>query len=360
MTGHTFPLIEVRGSAYEMGRQHGEQAAALIRRYLLLIERLTGKPSDELCRNARQFLPRMEALSPALVQEVRGLAEGAAISFDEALLCQVRMEAAHTWPESGAAMPSEGCTAFALRGAATADGSLLVGQNQDLEPEFADISILLRVAPDDGRPRALLYTFAGQLGYFGMNAHGVCNYANSVYDFRWQPGLAHYPLKRRILEQRTVSEATDLFRRHAVCSAANTMLGDGEGDMAGVEVRPIEGVAVWRGEHPDAIVHTNHYLTEAFIPFETGTLPDSFARYRRMTELVREHWGRITVEHMQAFLADHQGESEGGSGATHGAICRHGLRGMHTTSGHIAEPQKGVVHIRRGHGCLGTWTTYTI
>ncbi len=339
MTGHTFPLIEVRGSAYELGRQHGEQAAALIRRYLLLIERLTGRTRDELCRNALQFLPRMEALSPAFVQEVRGLAEGAAISFDEALLCQVRMEAAHSWSASGAA-----------------DGSLLVGQNQDLEPEYADVSILLRVAPDDGRPRALLYTFAGQLGYFGMNEHGVCNYANSVYDFRWQPGLAHYPLKRRILEQRTVSEATDLFRQHAVCSAANTMLGDGEGDMASVEVRPIEGVEVWRGENPDAIVHTNHYLTEAFIPFESGSLPDSFARYRRMTELVREHWGRITVEHVQAFLADHQGESEG----HRGAICRHGLRGMHTTSGHIAEPQKGVVHIRRGHGCLGTWTTYTI
>ena len=30
MAGQSFPLVEVRGSAHEMGRQHGEQAAELI------------------------------------------------------------------------------------------------------------------------------------------------------------------------------------------------------------------------------------------------------------------------------------------------------------------------------------------
>ncbi|MBC7238192.1 MAG: hypothetical protein H5T69_20300, partial [Chloroflexi bacterium] len=216
----------------------------------------------------------------------------------------------------------------------------------------ADVSILLHIIPDDGRPRALIYTFAGQLGYFGMNEHGVCNYANSVYDFRWQPGLAHYPLKRAILEQHTVCEAIALFQKHRVCSAANIMLGDGQGDMASVEIRPAEGIGIWRGEDRDAIVHTNHYLSKDFRHFETGSLADSFARYRRMLELIREHWGRITVERVQEFLADHEGDP--------GGVCRHGLRGMHTTSGHIAEPEKGVVHIRRGHGCLGSWETYIV
>jgi len=342
MVGHTFPLIEARGSAYAMGRQHGEQAAALIRRYLLLIERITGKPRDVLCRNAMRFLPRMRALSEAFVAEVRGLAEGAGISFEEAVLCQVRGEASAAW---------EGCTAFALRGEATRDGHALVGQNQDLPPEFGDVSILLRILPDDGRPRALLYTFAGQLGYFGMNAHGVANYANSVYDYAWQPGLAHYPLKRATLEQRTVAECVALFQRHPVCSAANTVLCDGQGEILSLEIRP-EGAAPYRGEHPDAIIHTNHYLSAEFRPLETGSLPDSFPRHARMSALVREHWGRITVETLQAFLADHAGDPAG--------ICRHGAGDMHTTSGHIAEPERGLLHIRRGHGCLGSWETYAV
>src|SRR5262249_21697628 len=146
--------------------------------------------------NAMAFLPMIRALNPLFVEEVQGLAEGARISFEEAMLCQVRAEAS--------AYSGEGCTAFSLRGSATADGNALVGQNQDLPCEFNDVSILLQILPSDGRPRALLYTFAGQIGYFGMNEHGVANYANSLYNFGWRPGLPHYPLKRAILEQRTV------------------------------------------------------------------------------------------------------------------------------------------------------------
>ena len=343
MAHPTFPLVDVAGSAYDMGRQHGEQASDLIRRYLRLIERLTEKPREVLCAHALQFLPRMEALSPLFVEEIRGLADGAGLSFGEAVLCQVRAEAAHT--------PEGGCTAFALTGEATADGQPLAGQNQDLEPEYSDVSIVLRIRPNDGRPRAVMYTFAGQLGYFGMNAYGVANYANSLYDFKWRPDLPHYPLKRAMLEQRSVAACIELLRTHWTCSAANTILCDGEGHIGDVESRP-EGIAVFEGQHPHARIHTNHYLTPEFACFETGSLPDSFARLDRMVSLIQAAWGTITADTLKEMLSDHEGDPAG--------ICRHGARGYHTTSGHIAEPAKGLLHIRRGHGCLGSWTTYEV
>ena len=90
ITGHAFPFIEVSGTAYDMGYQHGKQAADLVHKYLLWIDKLTGKPRDELCQNARAFHPLIEKLSPLLMEEIRGLADGAGISFDEALLCQAR------------------------------------------------------------------------------------------------------------------------------------------------------------------------------------------------------------------------------------------------------------------------------
>ena len=43
-------------------------------------------------------------------------------------------------------------------------------------------------------------TFAGQLGYMGMNEHGVGHFANALGNAAWQPGLSHYPLKRRCFE----------------------------------------------------------------------------------------------------------------------------------------------------------------
>lgn len=198
-----FPLIEVKGTAYEMGRQHGEQAGDLVRKYLLLIERLAGKPRDILCRNAERFLEVIERLSPKYVEEVRGLAEGAGISFAEALLCQVRTQALY----GGEA----GCTAFALRGEATLDGLILIGQNQEFEPEFAEVATLLRVCPTDGRPRALMITFAGQLGYSGINEFGVAHFANSLFNCNLRLGVPPYPMKRAILEQRSVAEAIALL-----------------------------------------------------------------------------------------------------------------------------------------------------
>jgi isopenicillin-N N-acyltransferase-like protein len=116
-------------------------------------------------------------------------------------------------------------------------------------------------------------------------------------------------------------------------------------------VRP-EKIVRFHDDHPDGLVHTNHYITPQFAPYETNSLPDSCPRLDRMRALTREAWGTITVETMKTILADHEGDP--------GGICRHGERGMHSVSGYIAEPSRGILHVRRGHGCLGTWQAYEV
>ncbi len=339
----TFPLIEVSGTSYEMGYQHGAQVQNLVHRYLLWIEKLTGKPREVLCRNAMSLLPYLEALSPSLIEEVKGLAAGADISLEEAVLCQARAEAGHAG--------EGGCSAFALTGEATADGNPLAGQNQDLEPEYADVAILLRVSPTDERPSALMFTFAGQLGYSGMNEYGLAHFANALYGFRWSLGLPHYPLKRRLLEKRSVGECLDLLSRHRTCSAANMVLSDREGNICDVEVRP-DAIAIFDDDNPNWRVHTNHYVTDRFARFEDHTLPDSCPRLDRMRLLIREHWANITTETMKEILSDHEGNPS--------AICRHGADSMQSISGYVAESSKGLLHVRRGLGCTGAWSTYEV
>ncbi len=340
---HAFPLVEVSGSAYDMGYAHGAQAHDLVRKYLLWIDKLTGKPRDLLCRNAMRLEPHMRALGPRFLEEVRGLAAGAGISYEEAVLCQCRAEAARA--------PDGACTAFALKGAATAGGGVLAGQNQDLETEYADVAILLRVRPNDGRPRALMLTFAGQLGYAGMNEHGVANFANALYDFKWQPGLPFYPIRRALFECRDAAGAVKLLQGVKPCSALNLVLCDDAGNIGDVEVRP-EGAVVFTGDGPDALLHTNHYVTPQFAPYETRSLADSCPRLDRVRELVKREWGHITLDTMKEVMADHQGDPA--------AICRHGAAKMHSICGYIVEPEKHLLHVRRGHGCTGTWQAYEV
>lgn len=337
-----FPVVEAAGSARRMGRAHGEQAAPLVARYLEAIERWCGLDREALGRRARSFLPLLERFSAAYVEEVRGLAEGAGITFEQALVCQVRLEAGRA---------PEGCSAFALTGGATPNGRPLAGQNQDLEPEYDAFGIVLRLRPDDGRPRAVCFTFAGQLGYAGMNEHGVANFANALFNHRWRPGLPWYPVRRAFLEQASVAGCLAIARAWRTCSAANIVLCDGAGAIGDVEIRPEEAVE-YRGPVADARLHTNHYVADRFRPFEDGTSPDSPGRLDRLTALVREGWGGWDVAGLARLLADHAGDPAG--------ICRHGGGGTHSIAGYIAEPARGLLHVRRGHGCTGTWTAYEV
>ena len=339
-----FPLVEVSGSAHEMGYQHGAQVAPMIERYLRWIEKMTGCDRDELGRRALAFQPCMERLSPAFVEEVRGLAFGAGISFPEAMLCQARGEAAR-------APLAEGCTAFSFTDSATRGGVPLAGQNQDLPPEFADVGIVLHVKPDDGRPRAITFTFAGQLGYMGTNQHGVSHFTNAVGGCPWRLGLPHYPLKRVLLEQRTLVDCLRILGEHRSCSAANMVFCDGGGQIADVEIRS-DGIALYEDEHPDRRLHTNHYLTPEFAPYEPNPRSDSVHRLERLRFLIKANWGALDVDILKTILADHDGDP--------GAICRHGEGGSHSICGYIAEPARGLFHVRRGHGCLGIWHTYEV
>lgn len=338
-----FPLIEVSGTSFQMGLQHGKQTEGLIRKYLVWIQKLTGMEIETLRANAMRFLPYIQRLSPEYVEEIFGLAEGARIPIADAVLCQARAEAAKRW--------DGGCTAFALTRQATADGSVISGQNQDLEPDYADVAIVLRVKPSDGRPSAVMVTFAGQLGYAGMNSSGVSNFVNALYNFQWTPGLPYYPLRRLCLEQTSIEGCLKLLRANAGCSALNLVLADSKGDIADVEVRP--GVlAAYNDKSKDARLHTNHYLTTNFVKFEDGTLPDSVPRLDRVRSLVRQQWGKLTVDKMKSILADHEGNPAG--------ICRHGASQLHSIAGYIAEPARKLLHVRRGHGCTGTWTAYSV
>jgi isopenicillin-N N-acyltransferase-like protein len=184
-----------------------------------------------------------------------------------------------------------------------------------------------------------------------MNQYGLAHFANALYDCPWRFGFPHYPLKRVMLEQDNLQACMAILKNHPTCSAGNMMFCCGNGQIADVELRP-EGVVPYRDDHPDAIVHTNHYLTPEYTHHETHSLADSCHRLDRMKGLIRESWGKLTVEAMQAILADHAGDPAG--------ICRHGAKGMYSVSGYIAEPARGLLHVRRGHGCTGTWTPYEV
>ena len=184
-----------------------------------------------------------------------------------------------------------------------------------------------------------------------MNQHGVAHFANGLGNCPFRLALPHYPLKRTLLEKQSVDECIAVLREHRLCSAGNMVFCDGSGHIGDVEIRT-EGIALYEDTHPDRRLHTNHYITPDFAPFETHSLADSRPRLDRLCALVEQDWGRITVETMKTILADHEGDPVG--------ICRHGGEHMNSICGYIADPAHGLLHVRRGHGCLGSWRAYQV
>jgi len=354
MRTRSLPVIKVHGGPYERGFQHGSQAGDLIRRYadvLLQASALEGawrglKQADgplgreALLKRALAFLPQMERFSPQLVEEVRGIADGAKVPFAEALLVNVRAEV----------LGVEGCTSFALGRGATADGSILAGQNLDQHPANEALQIILHVEPDEG-PALLMCSFAGLVGYAGLNSAGVAFFQNALSTSLWRAdGIPHYFLKRVLLEQTAREGCLAAMRLAPVCSSGNYVLADQNG-ILDVELAP-DGYATLR-PLDDVVVHTNHFLSARYAPQDVllPGMPDSADRLARLRALIEPERGRLTVAKMQAMLADHDNHPT--------SICRH-QDGFVTIASMVAEPDQGRLHVAVGNPCENGYVTYSL
>ncbi len=356
MSVDRFPFIQAGGSPYEIGHQVGEACEDRIRRFLDIILTVdlqfrsasVAEPLsyEEALQRTRLFLPLFEDSAPHHLEEVRGIADGAGLSFEEALLLQIRGEIAFTQKAVS------GCTAFVLSRDATASGEIIMGQNSDIGQEMGEVAIVLHITPENG-PRMLMYTFAGLMGYHGINSEGIGHFANALIGPDWRMGLPHYPLKRLFLESYSLDQLTDILAQTRVCSAGNYVLADGQGKILDVELTA-EGLETIDGKE-GFIVHANHFLCERWIPTEKllDDLPDSKPRYRRIRSLVQQDYGALGVDKMKAILSDHDGYPT--------SICRHSSNGDITTAASmIAEPERGLMHISAGNPCEGEYQVYEV
>ena len=80
----TYPYVLVSSSPYEMGVQHGEQCRDRVHQFLdmILSAVVKGKVTRaDVLHRTKSFCPFFERLSPNMVEEIRGLANGSGLSF---------------------------------------------------------------------------------------------------------------------------------------------------------------------------------------------------------------------------------------------------------------------------------------
>ncbi len=351
-----FPLIEVNGTNYEMGFQHGEQCAETINRFVggmfSEVNKHLGWSKEQTLNKALIYDGFVEEFSPHLHEEMKGIADGSGLSFEEILLLQVRGE--FTQPVTG----GQECTSYAVMSAASGGGEVLVGQNQDLQEGFQEQGIMLHMTPEKG-PKMLCCTLAGSLGHNGINSSGMGWAVNALDCGGWRPGVPRYVLFRRMLEQESLDDAIEELRRAKRASSCNYMLAHASGAIADVETL-VEGDGVLHPEN-GFLAHANNYLCQELVKHDRliAQLPDSAIRAERMRELLNEHRESLSVETMMKLLQDHHNYPQ--------SICRHQLSdpdaefaSMKTISSMVSRPAAGVMHVAVGNPCQNEYHAYKL
>lgn len=347
-----FKVIECRGTQYEIGRQYGESCREKILHSIAVnLEAIPWLPipKEQIIATSMKFLAPVQQFDPELIEFLKGEADGAGISFEEAFALRCYFEVAMYY-----GMTSALCTSFAATGSATVGGKILLGQNVDWFVGFPlDV---LKIEHANGM-KQLALSFGGVAEYT-MNSYGLGMCANLTL----APAAENYQLTLpfgcympKVMRQKNIGDALGVL-----CQTSRgigyVQLASGEGDIIGFE-STFDDFNVLYPEK-EMMVHSNHYLTERFKKGDWGYMvfPDSYLRVQRLKTLMEKQYGKITPEIMMELLSDHHNYPSG--------ICRHAnpdhpapLQSVSVAS-FIMLPGEGKMLIAYGNPCEKEFVEY--
>lgn len=317
----SFPIVEVSGTAYERGVQHGQKAAERVARsistYRDAFVESAGLEWNEVLSRASEFARMIEAFDDGILAEMDGIAAGSGFALEEIVAINCRTEIlfgsrSAATPES---VESE-CTTIAVGPAASANGKTILAKNWDWRARCRDSVIILRARQDEA-PDFVLLVEAGMVGRDGFNDAGIAicgNLLRSTLDGS-KPGVPVPFIRRRALNSSRLDRAMGEILDAERAASTNYILAHESGTIINFEASPEQVYPVYpeRG----LLTHSNHFTHLAAQVQGIGLLtsPDTLYRMHRVRDLLEPKLGEITVDDVKAALQDHVGYPQ--------SVCRH-------------------------------------
>ncbi len=349
-------FLSIHGTHKEIGLQIGERFRDRVQWSLSKVSaELSPRLSLDAARDkAAAYVPAIEHVAPHLLEEIEGVAEGAAIRFEDALILQLRFDLIGF--DQGAV---EGCSSFAI----AASGLRFSGQNVDAPSWHKESGTVIAMYPPTG-PAILMYTYyPGMIGYVGINSHGLSVFGNALLSGGWRVGVPRYVAVRLALEQSSVAGVHGMLESLDRGSSINLVVSDEADGMIDLEV-DVDEIGV---VHPrrSRVFHTNHYLTPSLQGADqvSRLLPDSLPRLRTGQEAL----GKIdtalgkqaVMGAIKTLLRDH---SDGPA-----SICRHRAPvstypadQWESVASIIADPEAGALHVSFGNPCEVSYQRFAL
>jgi isopenicillin-N N-acyltransferase-like protein len=325
------PVLRLKGSPYEIGYRHGQQAQDKIHHnlevYFRRFKNETALSRDEALRRAGKYLQVIRRVSPSYARAMEGVALGSKTRLLEITALNVRYELMYSqFAKIGLKqMPRvDGCTAFGAMPEATVNRHLLMAENWDWIPQVE--GVFLKIRPTTG-PDVLCFTEAGVVGgKIGLNSEGIGLAINGLISNKDDWERLRKPFHARcweILGSKTLSQAISRITRGERSCSANFLIGQqtklGVGKIVGIESAPeATGVLV---PEDGVLAHTNHFSNpeklgvKQVLDDERRSTLHRFVRITRLLRQMRSGNSKMSITKAEEMLRDHDGRPE--------SVCRH-------------------------------------
>lgn len=304
-----FPIIEASGTPYEIGYAHGSKAKPFVlnclETYRSVFQAYSDIPWEQAKERAGSYLETIRAYNPDYLEEIRGIADGAGVTFEDILALNVRSELAFQGKTSAA---QDGCTCIGITPERSTTGDTLLGQNWDFRASQRDSLIILKIRQTNGRPDITLVTEAGIIGKYGFNSCGIGVCLNALAIDAEPVGLPLHIAMRGILEGQNLCEALLNATKLPLACSANFMIASACGEVVDIEIEGNEFDVLYAAD--GTLVHTNHFRSLR-LPSpgvrETSKRkwPDTFIRCGIAEKKLRACGEKVDAEDMKRIFADH-------------------------------------------------------
>jgi isopenicillin-N N-acyltransferase-like protein len=357
MSVHTdpVPMIKVKGSHREIGRQIGEACSRQIQHCVENAHAMIDDSYPYLALDwhgatiqSRKYIPFAQERYPQYVDEMVGMSEGAGISLED-MVVLVSMEAV-----TSDALHLDKCTSFAVNNDRTADGHVLIAHNEDWSPAEEEDVFVIHAEPED-EPPFLAMTYGGYPSAVGFNGYGISQCCDSVYPTDSRIGVPRLIVARGVLAAQTPSDAINRALIPQRAAGYNHLIVHESGEIYSIEASA-RSFAMLYGED-GALAHTNFFVDPQMQTIEND--PDELVakriRYHRATRMLAEETLH-TIKSLQAIQRDHINHPH--------SICNHDenipnpIERSKTICALVMDLTSRAMHISWGNPCENAYHTY--
>lgn len=298
-----FPVIEYSRGATprEWGCGHGEAWREAIRelaeiRLRLMYEKNPRLGPSNIPDLARQQWEITREYSPALADELEGIAAGAGVTLQEIVILNNYTDFRDI------VIDDQGCSAVFVRNG----GPPVAGQTWDMHGSAKRFVCCLRVPADGFSRDAAVFSIVGCVGMMGFHPAGRMVGVNNINTSGARPGILWPVLIRRLIAAASRQDQIELLRGAPLTSGRSFLLADRE-EASFWEVMPelCERVSHLPASQAGWLFHTNHCLGTQARLRETAIALSSTTHIR--FELLERKIAAVrTLEDAWQLLNDHE------------------------------------------------------